>query len=334
MPKKIKRKRYSKEEIAKARQEGNMAVVQDLFSNLLARTKLSMIETENAVSIARNSRLDGSISRINIASIPEAQNSIFITLFIAYYGDLEGKYGIRKFSGYDGLIERVVSIEEKKEDVIRLSEYYIDWEKKFTSNRHKDQILNLVINEVKNLDLKKIENDFAENLIKKKEFDYKRKGTILLSKYLYLRVSRIFDELQMNEIIVNFNGSKIEITRWSMVHILNRHYAAAAKQYDSGRSFHQDLNLKFFEDPGQLKVILEQIGSHEKSSRNDIKFIPFKLNGIIYSVYTESKIKDNNVPFIQLQTFYPTEDKVELRKIEMGYEDFVIDQNLVAYFKK
>ena len=60
--------------------------------------------------------------------------------------------------------------------------------------------------------------------------------------------------------------------------------------------------------------------------------------GLIVSNSTKSGVlkvaKDNNVPFIQLQTFYPTEDKVELRKIEMGYEDFVIDQNLVAYFKK
>lgn len=332
--KKVGRRRYSKAEIEQARRDGNVSVIQELVSNLLNGTPMSIAETEAAVSIVGNSRPKGSISRVSLASIPAAQDSIFITLFLAYYGDLEGKYGIIKFSGYDGLIERIVSREEKKEDVIRLNEYYNAWKQKFVTNRHKDQILNLVINEVNNQDLNEIEKDLASGKISKEEYDYKKKGTILLSKYLYLRITRIFDELQANEIIINFNDQKIEITRWSMVHILNRHYAALAKQYDSAKSFHQDRSLTFFENPGELKFILEQIASHDKAKSIEIKRIHFKLNGIVYTVHTENKIKDNKVPFIQLQTFYPTEDKTELQEIRTFYEEFVVSPSLIGYKKR
>lgn len=331
--KKAKPKRYSKKELAQARLKGDRSIFYELARNLLRGTKMSIAETEAAASLVKSSRPEGSISKVSLASIPEAQNHIFITLYLAYYGDLEGQYGIIKFSGDDGLIERVVSREEKREDVIRLNEYYHAWNKKFATNRHSDQILNLVINEITNLDLKEINSSLANGKISIEEYDYRRKGTILLSKYLYLKVSGICEELQSNEVAVNFNGKIIEITQLSMVHILNRHYAAAAKQYDSGRSFHQDPSLKFFEDPEQLKAILEQIGSHAAIKKNDIKFIPFKLNGVIYSVHTENKIKGNRIPFIQLQTFYPTDEKTELQRIQNEYIEIVIGPNLSGYKK-
>jgi hypothetical protein len=329
-----KRKRYSKDEIQLAKKKGDITVITQLVSNLLDGVKMSMIETEAAVLFAANTRPEGSISKINLAAIPEAQNSIFITLFLAYYADLEGKYGILKFSGYDGLMTRFVSIEEKIEDIIRLNEYYSDWERKFTSNRHTDQILNIVINEVRNIDLKAIDSELGKGSISNEDYKYKRKAIILWSKYLYLRVSRIFDEIESKQILVDFGGIIITITIWSMVHILNRHYAAVAKQSPSSKSFHQDVNLKFFEDPEQLKIILEKIGRYKTLKPEHISFIPFKLNGIVYSIYTEKKIGNNGTQFIQLQTFYPTEDRSELSRIGSEFNEVEIEVNLVGYYRK
>lgn len=218
---------------------------------MLSGIKMSVAETEAAITVLANSRPEGSISKVNLGSIPEAQNTIFVHLYHAYHNDLEGKHGIIKFGGDEGLMERLVSREEKKEDLIRLNEYYEAWIKKFSTNRHKDQILNLVVNEIKN-DLDEIAREYKEGLIGKEEFEYNRKGTILRSKYLYIRITGIFEELDEKEVLVNFNGITIEITRWSMAHILNRHYAGAAKHYNSGKSFHQDPNLCFFEDPNEL----------------------------------------------------------------------------------
>ena len=50
-------------------------------------------------------------------------------------------------------LRRVASIEEKKEDVIKLNEYYLKWSELFKTNRHKDAILNLLIDEVNKEDL-------------------------------------------------------------------------------------------------------------------------------------------------------------------------------------
>ena len=218
---------------------------------------LSISEAHEASAIVGISRPEGSIEKVNLATIPQSQDYIFITLFLAYYGDLEGKHGIVKFSGELHAEDRVVPIEEKREDVIRLNEYYTKWNKFFASNRHKDQILNLVINEV-NGDLKEIDKLLAIGKIDSNEYNYKRKGTILLSKFIYLKVARIFEDLGVNEIVIPFNGAEIEITPWSMVHILNRHYAGIAKQYDSGKSFHTDQNLMFLKNQNSLRKLLSK----------------------------------------------------------------------------
>ncbi|HRK55451.1 MAG TPA: hypothetical protein PK185_16170 [Cyclobacteriaceae bacterium] len=122
-----------------------------------------------------------------------------------------------------------------------------------------------------------------------------------------------------------------------MVHILNRHYAGDAKQFDSGKSFHSDPNLRFFEDPEQLKTIIEQIDVNIKTKGCSIEYIPFKLNGIIYAVHNKKKIKSigrSKVTFYHLQTFYPLVEEVELKKIKTKYVEVITNSTLTGYAKK
>ena len=338
--KKEKTKHYTKKEIAQSSKSGDKSIIHSLAVKLMAGEKLTISEMGAAARKVGYLRLEGSISKVDLATIPGAQDYIFIVLFLAYHGDLEGEYGITKFSGsVIGPSDRVVRIEEKKEDVIRLNEYNEKWSKLFVKeklNKHSDQILNTVVNEVNN-DLKEIDLTFKDHKIKNEEYNYKRKGTILRSKYLYLKVKAIFEDLDKNEIEVKFNNSTIEITPWSMAHILNRHYAKAALHYDSGKSFHSDPNLKFFENPEDLKNVLEQIGSNDKTKTCSLAYIPFKLNNIIYLVHVENQvkhIKGSKIPYLRLQTFYPVEDSIELQKIQADYEEVIIDSKLIGCVKK
>jgi hypothetical protein len=334
--KKVYQKRYTKKEIQDANKAGDTSIIHSLAVKLMKGEKLSHSEAVEASRIVRISRPAGSIERVNLAAIPEAQNYIFIMLFLSYYGDLEGTHGILKSGDEVGIVNRVASREEKREDVIRLNEYFAKWSENFKTNRHKDQILNLVINEINN-DLKEIEGLFAIGEIDETGKDYRRKASILWSKYLYLRVSSIFEDIGKNEVIIDFNGTEIEINPWSMVHILNRHYAESIKQYETGKSFHSDHNLKFFEDPEQLKAILENIGSNPKTKDCNIDYIPFKLNGIIYSIHTkkdEKNINRKKIIYNRLQTFYPVVDLSELNKLQTDYDEVVVETNLSEYIKK
>jgi hypothetical protein len=118
-----KRKRYSKSELEKIGKDGNAAIIGELAGRLMSNdTTLSVVETEFAASVLEAIKPEGSIFFVDLATIPEAQNFIFRNLYLAYHADLEGKYGILKFNG-------VVSIEEKREDVIRLNECYQGWKR-------------------------------------------------------------------------------------------------------------------------------------------------------------------------------------------------------------
>jgi hypothetical protein len=105
-----KKTKYTKKEIEQARAEGNMTIIADIANRLLKGEKMSVAETEAACSIARFTRPENAISYIDLASIPQAQDYIFKNLYVTYYDDLEGQYGIQKANG-------LVSLEEKKEDL-------------------------------------------------------------------------------------------------------------------------------------------------------------------------------------------------------------------------
>ena len=330
---KNKRRHLTREDIRKARSEGNVQVRMELAQRMLNGEPLSVAEADEAASFLRHCRPEDSICRVDLATIAGAQDAIFTSLYPLYAEDLEGRYGIVKFSGYDGLMTRVVSIEEKREDVAKLDEYYRQWNKVFGRNNHSDQLLNLVINEV-NKDLKVIDGELAAGNIKREEYNYKRKSIVLHSKFIFLRVKRIFEDSKNTNIIVHFGGLDIEITPWSMVHVLNRHYAKKIKQYVTGKSYHGDAELPFFEDPERLRDILEKIASHAEARKCNVDYIVLKFNGLVYTIYTQLQtrhIGGKKTFFRQLQTFFPLEDPNKLQDIQDNYVEFVVDTNLSGF---
>lgn len=85
--KKKKRKSYTKNEIADARSQGDTSVIHSLAVKLLKGESMTLAETQAAAALVGALRPEGSISRVSLAAIPAAQDYIFITLFLAYFGD-------------------------------------------------------------------------------------------------------------------------------------------------------------------------------------------------------------------------------------------------------
>lgn len=330
MSKKVKRKRYTKQQLAKVKQSGDTSIISELAGKMLSgQTDLSDAETEFAASILRTSKPEGSICFVDLASIPGAQNFIFKTLYLYYYDDLEGRHGIEKFTG-------LASREEKREDVIRLNEYFANWKKIISTNTHKDQLLNTVVNEV-NKDLKIIKKLNTHGILSDDDYKYKEKSIVLHSKYIYLTVRSFFDEHGSSEVIAQHHGREIVINEYSLVHIMNRHLAEAAKQYATGKSFHHDMELKWFELPYELKKLIEELGSNAATAGSELKYIPFRYNGSIYAIWTELQEKHERgkvITYIRLETCYPLVQAEKLKQLTEEYTEVPITSKLSAFIKK
>lgn len=328
MEKVEKRRRYSKAELDLAKATGDKKIIGELAGRLMDGELMSVAETNFAASVLRATRVAGSISFIDLASIPAAQDFIFKNLYILYHSDLEGKYGIDKPFG-------IASSKEKRGDVIRLNEYYHEWKKVYSKNNHNgNPLLNLVINESNNEEYKELKEMFKRGEINQGEFDYKEKSIVLHSKYLYLTAKAFFDEHQSDEVVAKFHSKEIVINEYSLVHILNRHLGGVAKQFNTNKSFHLDREIKWFELPYNLKLIIENLGTHPDTDISDLKFLPFKFNGIIYAMWTEHKTKHQagrSIPIIRLQSCYPVEDSLELKKIQTRYREVPINEKLSAF---
>jgi len=327
MNKTKERRRYSKTELNLARANPDSQIIGELASRLMGGESMSIAETNFAASILRRTKLEGSVSFVDLASIPAAQDFIFKNLYILYYADLVGRYGIDKAFG-------LVSIEEKNGDVIRLNEYYKDWKKIYSKNNHKaNPLLNLVITESCHQEYNKLKEIFLMGEITQEEYDYKEKSIILHSKYLYLTAKAFFDEHRSNEVIATFHNREIVINEYSMVHILNRHLGGSAKQFDTQKSFHLDREINWLELPYDLKSIIESLGSHPDTNVPTLIFLPFKFNGILYAIWTEEKTKHQAakvIPITRLQSCYPIEDAKELKKIREHYRELRINDKLCA----
>jgi len=192
----------------------------------------------------------------------------------------------------------------------------------------------LVINESNNEEYKELKEIFKRGEINQEDFDYKEKSIILHSKYLYLTAKAFFDEHQSDEVVAKFHSREIVINEYSLVHILNRHLAGVVKQFNTNKSFHMDREIKWFELPYDLKSIIESLGTHPDTDISNLKFLPFKFNGILYTMWTEQKTKHQAgevIPIIRLQSCYPVEDSVELKKIQHQYREVPINEKLSAF---
>lgn len=212
----------------------------------------------------------------------------FKELYITYFhNNLEGPFE-KIFNGK--VIE--VSENEKLKDFIYLMQVADKWTKEIEIENHNDLILQELGIETRR-DLRELNKKFSglNRIFKKQKGDFKlRKDKLILqSKFIYLLVKSMIENNESQDFEIPFSNEIIEFTIYSLVHIVNRHYAHGIKQNDE-KTYH----YKHFyptELHIDLRKILLEIDKLNLININNTDNIIFNFKSINYRIYIQKKFK-------------------------------------------
>jgi hypothetical protein len=262
------------------------------------------------------------------------ENFRFKEIYLPYLKDLSGNSTYEKVKG-KGLYNP--SSFEIKKDLNFLNSVQSKWNETISKTNHSEKLLIEVSKETRT-DLKKIEENKDKLFFKKDKAKYllNKTATLLQSKYIYCISLQIFELFDNEEFVITLNNQEIQIDEFSIIHILNRHYAEITKSNPT-KSFHnEDFEPKYLNKRlNEIFIEIEKSGLYVGES---IKKIAFKFNNVNYQIWVNERTKqvknEGNIKFNRLETFYPLTDKDELKKIENEYELLEINNELSVYRKK
>jgi len=306
----------------------------DIFENLKDRVtkgeKLSEHEKDFFCQGVKLSHFDdGKIEDYDCCS-----NYKFKITYLAYVHDLLG------FSSYQKVKDTSLYHPDRKEidkDINYLQKVASDWQKVINTSNHNDELLQQVSKETR-VDLEAIEKSKGRLLFSRDKLKYilDKRATLLQSKYIYCMALQIFEMFDKKEFILNLNGEEIEITEFSIIHILNRHFAKITKP-NSAKSFHiEDFDPKYLNK--QLKFIFDEIDNSGFLQGKMINKIAFRYEGVDYLIWVNKRKKQvkgkGNIEFNRLETFYPVVELKDINDLNSNYELKGIKENLSIYVKK
>lgn len=231
-----------------------------------------------------------------------------------------------------------VKATEIKNDKIFLENFAMNWAKICVDDRHSDENIRIISKETRDTLKKKnielyIENKLDSNL-KQDVF----KG-LLKSYYIFHEAKKILEHIDSHNQLKEFtlNGIKIELNLYSLVHILNRHYAEliSSQNIIKTKSFH---NTKI--EPTKINLFIEYLFSiiKEKGLESMIEIksnesILFNYFGKDYAIFPK-EYKYNKSKII-IETFFIIEStngnaKQLIKKIKDS-TIFDLDENLKIY---
>jgi len=264
-------------------------------------------------------------------------NYKFKSIYLAYFQDLTGGSAYYKVKGV-GVYK--VELKERQTDLQYLYDKSDEWKLIIQKTNHSDQLLQQISvetrNELKNLsNLPEVLNGYWRG--GSYVYIFKERAILLHSKYIYCIALEIFETLKNADLILELNSIQIEFNEYSLFHILNRHYAQITKQYDTGKTFHnEDFKPRILSV--QLKNILHDIDNSKVLQDKAVDKIGFQQNGIDYLVWTSEKIKSikgqGKVSYRRLDTFYPVSDEAEKNKLIATCDLQKITNTLSAYVPK
>lgn len=264
------------------------------------------------------------------------EDYIFRSLYLTYYGQNENGPFYKPYK--TSIIE--VNENEKKKDVLKLTKIAKEWEAIVDVTNHKDQLLQEISSEIRKEELKKLEKQFPKLLRKFKrkneEFLRKKKKLILHSKFIYLMVKTLFENFKPDDFQISFSGKIIEITYFSLVHIVNRHYAETIKDNPQKTYHYKNFYPKILHT--ELKKILSEIDKSNLINLDNTESFLFTYENIMYEIWIQKKLKQikgqkGNVEYFRLQSFYPVYDKDKLKDINENYAETVINSKTSVFIK-
>lgn len=245
-------------------------------------------------------------------------NYKFKSLYLTYFRDLTGG---SPFTKVNGMTIYKIEPNEAQQDLQYLYDKSDEWDLIVQKTNHNRQLLHQISVETRN-DLKNLANlpEFTNDPFIKGSFKYifKRRAILLQSKFIYCIALEIFEKLKPADLLLEINSTQIEFNEFSLIHILNRHFAEIAKQFTTNKSFHnEDFKPRILSV--QIKDILRDIDVSKSLSGSCIDKIGFQQNGIDYLIWTSERQKSvkgkGNIIYRRLETFYPVTDATEKNKL-------------------
>tara|TARA_R110002095_G_scaffold165593_1_gene143784 strand:+ start:119 stop:1114 length:996 start_codon:yes stop_codon:yes gene_type:complete len=261
-------------------------------------------------------------------------NSTFKHLYLVYFSS---NLGAEKFyKPHKGQLY-VVPHNERLKDFKYLQRVCDKWIKEIEKTNHSDQILQSLASETRE-ELKNHKKKSGKLYFRKQKEDYamQREKHILHSKFIYLLVKQVIENTNPAEFEFDFLGETVEIDANSLIHIINRHYAAQVKN-NPQKTYH----IEDFEPEKihrRLKELLSKISLKGIIKSSDIGKIAFIYNGVTYRVWINKRKKQikgvGQIEVWRIDTFYPIEEQTELDDLNNNYDLMDIEPNLKAFVKK
>jgi hypothetical protein len=279
---------------------------------------------------------------VNISTIGDGKiedytccsNYKFKSIYLVYFRDLSGNSSYEKINGLTTYLPAKLEVSK---DLNYLKCIEIEWYNIVCNTKHKDELLKQITTETRN-ELKQIENSKGALLfnIDKINYSLSKSATLLQSKFLYCTALEIFEMFEKKEFLLYLNGNEIVINEYSIVHILNRHFAHITKP-NSIKSFHNsDFTPRLLNK--HLKSIFEDIDKSKLLLDISINKIAFQFNNIDYHIWIHECVKylkgRGKVKFNRLETFYPVKDSKEINDLKQNFKLEVINENLKVYIDK
>lgn len=301
-----------------------------LKEKAIAREYLSEYEKEFFYMGVKYSLLEDG----NIEDYECCDNPKFKFLYLVYARNING-FKKSKITKPIRNFEYQVKRKEIKEDLYYLNTKANEWRNIIRTNMHSDEFLHQTAKEAREeiKELKKLPK-YKNNIqgIYTPNFIAKEKAIILHTKWLYCVGLEIFESLNPKDFVSEINGIKIVFNEFSLIHILNRHFAKILKQFNTKKSFHKEIFIPRILS-SQIKEILTIIDESKLLIDKEINLIAFKIYECDYMIYTSEKIKDNLI-YRRLNTFFPVDDISEKNKLITEYELKRVNDRISVYVRR
>ncbi|WP_424495371.1 hypothetical protein [Salinimicrobium sp. GXAS 041] len=230
----------------------------------------------------------------------------------------------------------LVPLNERIKDLKYLTSIQKIWLKEIEKTNHTDQILQLLAAETRQ-DLKRIKKEAGTLFFRKQkeQYAFKKEKQILHSKFLYLLVKKTIQNHDESDFNFTFMAKNVEIDAYSLIHIINRHYAEVIKD-NPQKTYHiEDFDPELLHI--KLKDILKEIEEKSIPIKNPEKFA-FRYKNVDYRIWIKKRVKYEKgigkIEFYRLETFYPIADKSEIEDLNNNYDLVEVSPELQTYTEK
>lgn len=260
---------------------------------------------------------------------------IFRELYLTYFhNNLSGPFHKAKRG-------KIVEVSEREQikDFKLLQSFSNKWQKEIEFTKHKDQVLQELASETRK-DLKELDKKYPKLVrrFRKQQDKYRlqKDKIIMQSKFIYHLTKNVIEDYDKKEFEIPFSGQTVELTIYSFIHIINRHYSEHIKDKPD-KTFHYD-NFHPKELHLDLRNILTEIDKLNLINLNETDNLIFEFKDVVYHLWFKKWLKQikgkSDVEINRIQSFYPIYDESVISEINSDYEKVELSEKLKAFIKK